>query len=51
MEKSNANPQLRYRIEKSIQDAYKEACEKQAIDPGKQIRKWMLEFIEKSKNI
>lgn len=49
MAESKANPKLNYRIEKEIQDGYKEACEKKAIDPGKQIRMWMMEFIEKSK--
>ena len=43
------NPKLNYRIDKEITNKFKEACENQAISPGKLIRKWMIEFIEKSK--
>lgn len=49
MKESKANPQLNYRIEKAIQDEFKRICDEQAADPGKLIKKFMLEYIEKNK--
>lgn len=46
---AKTNPQLWYRIEKDIQDEYKRICDEQAADPGKLIKKFMLEYIEKNK--
>ena len=43
------NPQLNYRVEKRIQDEYKAVCKENCLDPGKLIRQFMLDTIEKYK--
>jgi antitoxin component of RelBE/YafQ-DinJ toxin-antitoxin module len=44
------NPQLNYRVEKRIQDEYKAVCEENCLNPGKLIRQFMLDTIEKYKS-
>ena len=44
------NPQLNYRVEKRIQDAYKQVCKENCLDPGALIRQFMLDIISKYKN-
>ena len=48
-EKSKANPQLNYRVEKQVQDAYKQVCKENCLDPGALIRQFMLDIISKYK--
>lgn len=43
------NPQLWYRVEQEIQDEYKKVCEENCLNPGKLIRQFMLDTIEKYK--
>ena len=43
------NPQLNYRVEKQVQDAYKQVCKENCLDPGALIRQFMLDIIEKYK--
>ena len=47
--KPKANPQLNYRVEKRIQDEYKQVCKENCLDPGALIRQFMLDTIEKYK--
>ena len=47
--KPKANPQLNYRVEKRIQDEYKQTCKENCLDPGALIRQFMLDIIEKYK--
>ena len=49
MMKPKANPQLNYRVEKRIQDAYKQVCKENCLDPGALIRQFMLDIIKKYK--
>ena len=46
-EKKGFNPQLNYRVEKEIQDKYKQVCKENCLDPGALIRQFMLDIIEK----
>ena len=48
-EKPKANPQLNYRVEKRVQDAYKQVCKENCLDPGALIRQFMLDIIKKYK--
>jgi hypothetical protein len=48
-EKPKANPQLNYRVEKQIQDEYKQTCKENCLDPGALIRQFMLDIISKYK--
>jgi hypothetical protein len=48
-EKPKANPQLNYRVEKQVQDAYKQVCKENCLDPGALIRQFMLDTIKKYK--
>ena len=48
-EKKGFNPQLNYRVEKQVQDAYKKVCKENCLDPGALIRQFMLDIIEKYK--
>jgi len=43
------NPQLNYRVEKQVQDAYKQVCKENCLDPGALIRQFMLDIVEKYK--
>lgn len=45
------NPQLNYRIEKSIQDEYKKTCQDRLIDPGQLLQRFMIAVIEDPKII
>jgi hypothetical protein len=47
--KPKANPQLNYRVEKQVQDAYKQVCKENCLDPGALIRQFMLDIISKYK--
>lgn len=47
--KPKANPQLNYRVEKEIQDKYKQVCKENCLDPGALIRQFMLDIISKYK--
>lgn len=47
--KPKANPQLNYRVEKQVQDEYKQVCKENCLDPGALIRQFMLDIIEKYK--
>ena len=47
--KPKANPQLNYRVEKRIQDEYKQTCKENCLDPGALIRQFMLDIISKYK--
>ena len=47
--KSKTNPQLNYRVEKQVQDAYKQVCKENYLDPGALIRQFMLDIISKYK--
>ena len=46
-EKKGFNPQLNYRVEKQVQDAYKQVCKENCLDPGALIRQFMLDTIKK----
>ena len=48
-EKPKANPQLNYRVEKQVQDEYKQVCKENYLDPGALIRQFMLDIISKYK--
>jgi hypothetical protein len=48
-EKKGFNPQLNYRVEKRIQDEYKQTCKENCLDPGALIRQFMLDTILKYK--
>jgi len=48
--KSKTNPQLNYRVEKQVQDEYKQVCKENCLNPGKLIRQFMLDTIEKYKS-
>lgn len=45
--KPKANPQLNYRVEKQVQDKYKQVCKENCLDPGALIRQFMLDIIKK----
>ena len=47
--KPKANPQLNYRVEKQVQDEYKQTCKENYLDPGALIRQFMLDIIKKYK--
>ena len=47
--KPKANPQLNYRVEKQVQDEYKQTCKEIYLDPGALIRQFMLDIIKKYK--
>ena len=49
-EKPKANPQLNYRVEKQVQNEYKQVCKENHLDPGALIRQFMLDIISKYKN-
>ena len=44
--KPKANPQLNYRVEKQVQDEYKQVCKENCLDPGALIRQFMLDIIK-----
>lgn len=48
-EKKGFNPQLNYRVEKQVQDEYKQVCKENCLDPGALIRQFMLDIISKYK--
>jgi hypothetical protein len=49
--KPKANPQLNYRVEKQVQDEYKQVCKENCLEPGALIRQFMLDIISKYKKL
>lgn len=46
-EKKEVSPKLNYRIEKEIQEAYRQVCEENCLQAGRLIRQFMLDTIKK----